>query len=73
MLTTFEDAKEKLKKLREDNPVMWLAFRVLCSDDLARDWPEGEGLGSSDVSCHMIEVARYTDIERAVEAGRIPE
>jgi hypothetical protein len=68
MIMTFEQAREEIAAIREADPATYTAMRKEASDSLqaeADEYPEDYGfdIGSSDVSCRVIEMYRCGEME----------
>ena len=64
----YDEAKALVKKIAETDRDMYIAMRreaSLALEAEARDYPEDYGfdIGSSDVSCRVIEMVRYGEME----------
>lgn len=65
---TFEEAQQELRTLRDEDWSRYIAIRHMASERLSEDWPEGEGMGSSDISIAAIELMRDPDWEQQLDA-----
>lgn len=59
---TFEQAQEVHKHLYENSPAVYPFIRRYAADELSKDWPEDEGMGSSDISIQVTEMLRDYEI-----------
>lgn len=67
-MKSFEEAQEVLKNL---NPIANSFLRREAAARLREDWPEGEGLGTSDVSCECISMIRQDDFTSPDHDGSV--
>lgn len=67
-MKTFQEAQAEVRELCRTNPPRYARLRRQAADDLEREMVEwlgedhGEGIGTSDVSCHMIEMVRTGEL-----------
>jgi hypothetical protein len=61
---TFEEAQQELRDLMTEDWPRYIAIRHMAAEQLSVDWPEGEGMGSSDISIAAIELMRDPDWEQ---------
>lgn len=66
-MMSFEEAKQVVQAIRDMDHGKYVVIREIAAEDLSQDWPEGEGMGSSDVSIHLIEMVRRGDIKEALQ------
>lgn len=59
---TYEQAQEVHKHLHEHSPAVYPFIRRYAADELSRDWPEDEGMGSSDISIQVTQMLRDYEI-----------
>lgn len=67
-MKSFEQAQEILKNL---DSIARTMLRREATARLLEDWPEGEGLGSSDVSCECIRMIQHDDYQSPNHDGSI--
>jgi hypothetical protein len=71
-MKTFHEAQTELRKLYDEDRETYLDVRRVASDHLSRWYRENapeEGMGSSDVSCHLIEAMRTQSVESILRDG----
>lgn len=67
-MKTFEQAQAQVQALHSTNYERYLTIRRIASRDLERELIEwlgdnhGQGISSSDVSCHLIEMVQYGEL-----------
>jgi hypothetical protein len=59
--------------IQVDADITWAELRQIASEHLERDWPEGHGISSSDVSHHLSHLGRMKPEYLRAEARRIAE
>lgn len=59
---TFEQAHEVHKHLSDHSPAVYPFIRRYAANELEKDWPEGEGMGSSDIAIQVTEMLRFYEI-----------
>lgn len=57
------EAQAILRNLAETRPDDYRKLRRIAAESLEANWPEGEGMGSSDISCEAISLIQYEDWE----------
>lgn len=56
---THEEGIAKAQEIAERHGIAFNELRWFAADHLSQDWPEEEGMGSSDVSCHLGSLGNY--------------
>ena len=59
---TFEQAQEVHKHLCENSRAVYPFIRRYAADELSKDWPKGEGMGSSDIAIQVTEMLMAYEI-----------
>lgn len=63
---SYAEAQAILRDLAETRPEDYTKLRRIAAASLEANWPEGEGMGSSDVSCEAISLIQYEDWEALI-------
>jgi hypothetical protein len=59
---TSEQAQKIVRAIHAESPDVAMLLRDWAKRELLKDWPDDQGLGSSDVSCYLINAVMFWEL-----------